>query len=232
MRYALTFGLLALIVGGAAAAVPWWASQVVLGWIALGFAMAAVGYAGLGPRALGKRRTGELPLWSWGLNGSFLLFGLASMRLVHVTTRGAPWDEVWPSLILGRRPSRRDTDAWRKLGVVAILDLTAELPVTRARRGEEAYLSLPVLDSTAPTLEQLEVATRWIEVERKRGPVYVHCALGHSRSATVVAAWLIAQGHRGTIDELEAQLRAARPVVWFTSPQKAALEQWRQRHQE
>ena len=29
----------------------------------------------------------------------------------------------------------------------------------------------------------------------EQGPIYVHCAFGHGRSATFAAAWLILKGH-------------------------------------
>ena len=57
----------------------------------------------------------------------------------------------------------------------------------------------------------------------------MHCALGHGRSATVVAAWRMARGARGGPAEIEDELRRIRPSVGFTDPQKAALAAWRDR---
>jgi protein-tyrosine phosphatase len=111
--------------------------------------------------------------------------------------------------------------------VGAILDLCAELPATRARTGRERYRSLPVLDMAAPTPEQLADAISWIDTQRARGPVYVHCALGRSRSATVVAAWRMAHGLDTDPDQVEASLRDAREVVDLTAAQRAALDRFR-----
>ena len=45
---------------------------------------------------------------------------------------------------------------------------------------------------------------------RARGPVLVCCALGYSRSACAVAAWLLATGRAATVDAALARVRAAR----------------------
>ncbi len=229
MRYALTFGTFAASLAAVAYAVPWRGTQVWMLWMSVGFIGVSLAHGGAGPRVLGKRADGELPWWSWVVNGPFLLFGLASLRLVHLSSREHPWHEVYPGLLLGRRPSRRDGEAWRSLGVSSLLDCTAELPATRVRTGDEAYLSLPVLDSAAPRPDELGAAVQWIDVQRSRGPVYVHCALGRSRSATVLAAWLLAHGHADSVQQAEAALQRVRPVVWFTRAQAAALTRWHDR---
>jgi hypothetical protein len=181
----------------------------------------------VGPRVMGKREDGELPWWSLLLNGPFLVLGLGSMRMIHIGAGEPPWTEVSPGVLLGRRPSRRDVGAYRALGVTAVVDLCAELPASRAMTGREAYLLLPVLDSEAPSHAQLTEAVRWIDQHLGEGKLFVHCALGHSRSAMVVAAWQMARGAPGGPDELEAELKRARPSVMFTSPQREALRSWR-----
>jgi protein-tyrosine phosphatase len=151
------------------------------------------------------------------------------MRLFHLHAPEQPWSEVAPGLILGRRPTSLDAAAFRTLGVTAILDLCAELPATAARTGREVYLSLPVLDYDSPTAEQLDEAVRWIEQHRHIGPVYIHCALGRSRSATVVAAWKIATGAPDDLDTLEQGIRTDHPPVNLMPRQRLLLEEWRRR---
>ncbi|MCB9687703.1 MAG: dual specificity protein phosphatase family protein [Alphaproteobacteria bacterium] len=212
----------------ATAALPWLPLRILAAWIALSFTLAAWGYASAGARVLGKRADGELPAWSFLIHGPFLLLGLVSMRLFHARGTEHPWDEVVPGLWLGRRPMRSDRAAFARLGAVAVVDLCAELPASRALQGTERYLALPVLDAEAPTAEQLERGVAWLDAEIQRGPVYVHCALGHSRSATLIAAWRMLHAPVG-IDEVEAELRAERDNVWFTPAQRTALQRWSQR---
>jgi hypothetical protein len=227
MRYATVFASLAVGALIGAALAPFAGGQALLVWIGASFLAAALAYGGAGPRVIGKRPDGELPWWSLALNGPFLVLGLGSMRMVHIGAGEPPWTEVAPGILLGRRPTRRDVRAFRALGVKAVIDLCAELPSSRAMTGEEAYLLLPVLDSEAPSPEQLAAAVRWIDEHAGKGPLFVHCALGHSRSAMVIAAWRMAKGHAGGPDELEAELKQVRPSVMFTERQRDALRRWR-----
>lgn len=61
--------------------------------------------------------------------------------------------------------------------------------------GVDYFVWLPVIDHTAPKLEQLEfgvaVLKKWIGMNKK---VYVHCQNGHGRAPTMVAAYLINKG--------------------------------------
>ena len=227
MRYTLGFTITSVGALLGVVVTPWLLAQVLLAWVAVSFALAAAAYAGIGPRMLGKRDDGTLPWWSFLLHGPFLLLGLVSMRLVHLTHDEPPFHEVAPGLFLGRRPSRSDRDAFGRLGVGAVLDLCAELPISAALAGSERYLTLPVLDAEPPTAEQLDRAVRWIDESLPARKVLVHCALGHSRSATVVAAWKLAHGAPGDALQVESELRRTRAGVRFTPAQHLALEAWR-----
>ena len=71
----------------------------------------------------------------------------------------------------------------------AVLDVTCELPLQVL---PPAYLNLAVWDTHAPTPAQIEQGVKWALQQRAAGrPVLVHCAHGHGRSATVLAAILI-----------------------------------------
>jgi protein-tyrosine phosphatase len=80
-----------------------------------------------------------------------------------------------------------------------------------------------VLDLTSPTADALAQAAQAIERLRARGPVLVCCALGCSRSACAVAAWLLASGRVGDVDAAIAAVRAARKIVVLDSGHVAAL---------
>jgi hypothetical protein len=225
MKYPLVFGSTAGVAAVFAWFLPWWLA-VPCWWFAASPLLASAAYARFGAGVLGKREDGEIPLWSLLLNGPFLVLGLVSMRVFHFGGSEVPWSEVAPGVFLGRRPSSADSERFRALGITAILDLCAELPATRARTGRERYLSLPVLDYQAPTSAQIQQGVEWIEAHRGAGRVFVHCALGRSRSAAIVAAWKLASAPPEALGSVEGELRLLHPPVSLMPSQKAALEQW------
>ncbi len=114
--------------------------------------------------------------------------------------------------LLGRLPGGVDLD---RLGVAAIVDVSAELPCPRAGL---AYFNVPMLDLVAPSPDQLDAALHAIRAAQVQGPVLVCCALGFSRSALAVAAWLLA--------DAEAMIRRAKPAIVLGPAQRAALAGW------
>ena len=226
MRYAVIFGTASLASLLWAWFAPWWWFSLLALWVGGSMGLASLAYASLGASMLGKREDGTLPAWSFVLHGPFLLLALVSMRVVNGSSGEAVFDRVARGVLLGRRPSGRDRGRVRAVAPAAVVDLCAELPRSRVLSGEEAYLPLPVLDGMAPTEAQLDLALDFVDGHRERGPVLVHCALGHSRSATVVIAWLLASGQQPSIGAAEAALQAIRPGVVLTPAQRDRLTAW------
>jgi protein-tyrosine phosphatase len=106
---------------------------------------------------------------------------------------------------------------------VSVLDLAGEFPAARV---PSRYRSLPVLDATAPSEEELRSATAWVAEAVAAGPVYVLCALGHGRSACVVIAYLLSVGSVGTVAEGVRLLRSLRPGVRLHPPQRRLLRRF------
>ena len=130
-------------------------------------------------------------------------------------------------------------------GVSAVLDVTAELPRVAA---SESYENLRVWDTHGPAPTQIEAAVRWIAERRRQGKkVLVHCAHGHGRSVTVLAAALLAEreveepkaescsaaaaaaaAHEDSsvVDSVIAHIQKFRPRAKLNSRQREALEGW------
>ena len=64
------------------------------------------------------------------------------------------------------------------------------------------------------------------ETARSSGAVLVCCALGFSRSALAVAAWLLDMQHARTTAEALAQVRWARSAMAINATQEMALIAW------
>jgi membrane-associated phospholipid phosphatase len=128
-------------------------------------------------------------------------------------------------------PSRISDDVWisrlpgcaqMKSGhFTAIFDLTAELT---APNGNWRRNSLPMLDLVAPDPQALASAAEQIEHLRRHGKTLVCCALGRSRSASAVAAWLLYTQRAANVDEAVAIVTRQRPQVILEPAHRQALE--------
>jgi len=187
-----------------------------LAWIAGALALVAAIYAGLDEHAFQKRSDGSLsPAARW-LLAPYLAGAWVNSR--WWTRRHPLASEVVPGLRLGRIPARGDCEAH---GVIGVVDLSAELPCAA---GGALYMVVPQLDLTVATRDHLENAVRAIDRAAANGPTLVCCALGVSRSAVAVAAWLIASGRARDVEEAVATVRRARPAAVLGAAHLAALE--------
>jgi protein-tyrosine phosphatase len=182
-------------------------------WPALSLGIVAAGYAGLGASAFQKDADGRISTAARWLLAPYLVGAWLNSRW-WTRRRPAPVqiaDDVW----IGRAPSRRDLA--RFAGVV---DLSAEieLPRTPLRRA-----IVPVLDLTIPDNAALAEAARAIDTIRKNGPVLVCCALGYSRSACAIAAWLMATGRAATVEAAFERIRMVRGEVVLNAAHATAL---------
>jgi hypothetical protein len=207
LRYALG--------AAACAALAWfgggWATW--LAWPALSLALVAAFYAGLGADGFQKSPDGTLSLATRWLLAPYLAGAWINSRL---WTRAAPQpvlvaDGVW----IGRTPAARDQAKF-----ASIVDVAAEMSLPRSAL---ARAVVPMLDLVAPDPDALRAATRAIESLRARGPVLVCCALGYSRSACAVAAWLLATGRAPNVEAAFARVRAARRQIVLHQAHAAAL---------
>ncbi|MBN9121198.1 MAG: dual specificity protein phosphatase family protein [Planctomycetes bacterium] len=223
--YGFVFTVLAAVAAFAAvlASGPLWPLRIAGAVAALSFVLVAVAYFGAGPRLLFKRASGRRHPAAWLVHGAYFALTALSYRLTVLYFREAAFVEVAPNVFLGRRLTprearRADAPAW-----VAVLDLAAELPEPLALCERENYRSLPVLDATAMSLAQLRDAVEWVKRHAASGPVYVHCALGHGRSATVAAAYLLAVGLAADAKGAAKRLRELRSGVRLHRAQRGLL---------
>lgn len=155
----------------------------------------------------GKQNGRIRPAARW-LLGPYLI---AARINSHLWTRNRPAaQEIAGGVWLGRVPSSND------MNFASVVDLTAELSMDASK---VRYTNIPVLDLTVPTASQIERAVSAIDAMPK--PLLVCCALGVSRSATAVAAWLLASGRASSVEEAirMIELREA-PTVLSASHRK------------
>ena len=210
----------AMVVFLAAMCIDLWG--VFLLWPSTALAMTAAAYLGWGP-AVFRKRDWRLP-WSARVALAPVLLG-HWLSLLHYRRQCRAWDEVTPSVWIGRVLDDAEAEDVVPRGVTAVLDLTAEFAEASPFL-DTTYRNVAVLDLTAPTSEQLREAVAFIAAEAERGTVYVHCKIGYSRSAAVVAAYLLATGQASDVDDAIARLREARPAIVVRPEVIAALHRF------
>jgi predicted protein tyrosine phosphatase len=186
-----------------------WPWGVFLLWPAATLGMVAGAYFGLGAGVF-RKAGGKLPLSARFVLAPVLIGQYLSLAYYRRQCRA--WDEVAPGLLLGRVLTDAEADATVRLGVTAVLDLTAEFTEPAALRAT-TYRNLPVLDLTAPTQEQLREAVAFLTEETTKGKVYLHCKIGYSRSAAVAGAYLLASQAAATVEDAVTRLRKVRPAI-------------------
>jgi len=199
--------LVALLVRGWA----WW-----LLYPAASLVLVAANYAFLGAAGFQKGIDGRMSVASRWLLAPYLAAAWINSRW-WTRGRAAP-SLIGDGVFIGRLPSARELQA---SPFAAVVDLTAELPIRASGRTLALF---PVLDLTTPTAPTLAAAGAAIERARNAGPVLVCCALGYSRSACAVAAWLLATGRAATVDDAFLRIRAARANVVLNAGHALALQ--------
>ena len=192
----------------------------LLAWSGLSFCAVAVASVRQRPRVFGKRMGGVM---AWGPCALLLPFLLLAWLLWYCQTRfsrEAACDEVGPGLWIGRRVDTEDLPP----GVTLIVDLTSEFGEAQAVRVGRAYLCLPTQDNAVPTPEAFKDAVKMAAA--CEGVVYIHCALGHGRSALMVSAVLLARGAAASPEEALARVKQARPGVSLNREQWEFLKKW------
>jgi protein-tyrosine phosphatase len=208
------FAVLALVVVDS----PWAAAP--LGWSALALAYVALACLVGGPAWLGKRRDGRLraPVVVLLLPHFLLSWGI--WHLKRLLSSEPKSNEVAPELHVGRRPTGREE---LPDGTSLVVDLTSEFSEVAAVRALEGYRCIPALDGIAPAVSDA-VRAQVREVAAHEGVVYVHCAVGHGRSAAFAGAVMVLRGQARDVQQAEQLMRRARPGIGLNAAQRRWVE--------
>ena len=119
-------------------------------------------------------------------------------------------------VFIGPESSASDVSILRDLGITHVVNVTPQAPPVLEGPFRPEYLCIAVEDDSSQA-EYLggffETAIRFIThaLKNEHARVLVHCQRGHSRSATIVLAYLMSIGLR--LEAALALLKRARPTV-------------------
>lgn len=218
LKLALWYGGAAILVGS----LGLWlgGGWSILGWLALALLAVAAGYSGWGVGVFQKQQDGQISpsarllLWPYRLGAWLSMYGF-TRRLPQAV-------EVADGVFIGSYPRV-------PLAQASILDVTAEFSRSRNSR-HKTYICCPLMDLVVPTQKQLAQAVASLnQLHQQQGTVLVHCALGMSRSALVIAAWLLDTQRVATVQAAAELLQQARPQVVLQPQHLHALALWQKR---
>lgn len=227
-RLFLAFGLASLV---AAAITPSLWVRIVFLCIGPAALLMSWAYFRIGPALMGKQAHGSIVLWRWLVLWPYHMANVLNLHLMALLSRENAADEVAPGLFVSRRLTLLDRHLLTEGKIAAVLDATAEFPRLGALRGK-AYWCCPLLDMTAPTVDQLAEGVAFVLEQRQHGPVLIHCAAGHGRSATFAAAVLLSDGEASDPDEAIEMLQSKRPGIHLNHEQIRALQAFHERLQQ
>lgn len=206
----------------AAAAAVFLAAALALGgmglwlaWPGCALLLVALNYLGFGARGFQMDARGRM---RWAARWLYAPYRLGAAVNAWLWTRRLPASvEVAPGLRLGRVPTQAE---WQAAGRPRLVSLCAELQLPCA----DGARCIPVLDLTVPGPLRLRRIAAVIEAQRRSGDaVWVCCALGFSRSAAALIAWLRLYGGAASLEDAQARIRRARPQVVVGERWLAAL---------
>ena len=187
-------------------------------WLAGAFVLVSANYLLFGATGFQKQANGHFPFAITILYLPYFAIMWLNSRLW--TLKNKPADFIMDNVYLGRIASHNTLQTKR---IVSIVDFCAELPIGQFN----GYYSLiPVLDMTPLSIKQCQLAAETIDQFQKQGSVLVCCALGYSRSATAVIAWLLLTKRAANVEDAITKVKTARYSVVISSKQKALLINW------
>lgn len=220
--YGLTFLILAFLCFLGACKTDLIGLRIPLSYAGATFTLLGSVYLLRKPSWLLKKPSGEMRLFAWLLYGPYFLVNGLLFILLQKFSRECATAQIVPDLFLGRLLTKLEASLVAP-EPVAVVDLVAEFSEAPRFRAAPGYLLLPVLDGTAPTLGQLQQGVRHIVEWLPKGRVYVHCALGHGRSVTLVAAFLLATGKAASVEDAIKMIRSRRQGIGLKPGQVAVL---------
>lgn len=133
------------------------------------------------------------------------------------------YDQITPYIYIGTNKccEIHFKSALLKKGIKG--DISLEQEKVDSPIGVDYFLWLPTKDHKAPKLKQMKLGIEAINwCIKNKIKIYVHCERGHSRSATLVAAYFISKGL--TTKQAIEKIKKKRKTIHPNSSQIKALE--------
>jgi hypothetical protein len=187
-------------------------------WFSGAFLLVSVNYLLFGAAGFQKQVNGHFNLAITILYLPYFIIMWINSRLWTFKNRSV--DLICDNVYLGRIPANNTLQTNH---FISIVDLCAELPITQFKG---SYHLIPVLNMTPLTIKQCQDVAEIIEQYHQKGKLLVCCALGYSRSATAIIAWLLLTKRVSSLDTAIAMVKAHRSTIVISAKQGLILLDW------
>lgn len=211
------------LLGSGLFAILAWAKKGVclwLFWPSLSLLMVGFGYALWGTAIFQKDAQGKLSLSACILLAPYR-FG-AFLSKCYFTRRLPCSVKIMDKIYLGSLPVHK------RIEQNGLLDLTAEFDSSSIQCANK--ICCPRMDLLAQTPQQIQQAVEKLIDLSQKGSVLVCCALGLSRSATIVIAYLVFTKQYANVQQATQFVQQKRPRIVLSAKQKHYLYQWQQNY--
>ncbi|MCI4624786.1 MAG: dual specificity protein phosphatase family protein [Candidatus Magnetoovum sp. WYHC-5] len=195
-----------------------------IGFTFIGFGL---GSGIFGAKTFQKRKNGTLTLISYLIYWPYLVVDYIILYIIRVVRKENVYDEILSGLYLGGRLWLFDKKDPLIKKIDYVLDLTSEFTEPFFFRNKAGYLCIPLIDHHAPTLDELTYGVTWLVEQHKKGYVYVHCAMGHGRSAIFVVAYVMFVNRLNSVEHAIEFVKTKRPVIRLNKKQIEVIEKYR-----
>jgi protein-tyrosine phosphatase len=152
--------------------------------------------------------------------------------LIWVFGRGIPkltgvpiirYSQITPQIFIGAQYNQAGKIKLENLGIHYDVNMRKEFDDAAHSLALKHYCYLPTIDDHAPSTVHLEQGVRFIQrAVDEAGKVYIHCAGGVGRAATMAAAYFLYQGF--TLSESITLIEKVRPFIYIMPPQMDQLK--------
>ncbi|MDM8533026.1 dual specificity protein phosphatase [Anaerolineales bacterium HSG25] len=152
------------------------------------------------------------------------------IRFTYENMFGHPWfTQIMPQLWLGGAPTyQRDYDYLLANNINAVINIRAERSdwLEFYDQHDITYVHYKVWDTRIPDGTIMDAAVSWTKNQIEAGrTVLIHCAKGRGRSATLLAAYLMAEQGMD-FEQANGLMKSKRPLTKLESRHQKVLEAW------
>lgn len=191
---------------------------------AISLFLVALAYFLVRPHFFQKQENGQMTVAAWLLFAPYSLVAWINSR---VWTYQHPKDSLilqlnGVDLYLGRIPTTKHSKQYH-----GVFDCCAELPANNVHHYEK-YSTLDLIPiQSAQLLEAAKKFDHFIQPliqANESQQVLIFCALGYSRSCSVLIAWLLQQGYVNTSEEAVSLIQKSRPWIVLSETHIAEIK--------